>query len=452
MSEVEASEKKRLKINAEVEAAIRAESAISESDYKPTPQNPWLNSWSTGIDDRIPYLSINPNYCVLYKRKPSEAIDDDKLKLDIAAAVKAPNILELFPDETKQYGYSDDFVHPINLINSGDNRNENLKKNKINPYGSKKSSGRIKLALNWLQNISKKQKVFCEELKKDVSFTLNHFTLTLPCYQVKSYTFKSGKKIFINDDNPYFNALPCCIQSVDFNYTDKYIKHELLNHFLTDLRRTYHVDSYVWRAETQENGNIHFHITTNQFIYLSDLRNLWNKVLGKTDMLESYHKKFSEMTFEQYKTYRNRHSRQKHSKLLAAYKYGKSTDWYSPNSTDVHAVWKINNITAYLAEYFTKKQLIRRRVEGCLWRLSELLSKLKKEVVFAVDQVAEELAHLWKYHPTKVKCKEWASIFCFKISDIKNIIPRSVIVEKFLNYRNKIFENYNQQKQLQLIS
>ena len=73
---------------------------------------------------------------------------------------------------------------------------------------------------------------------------------------------------------------------------------------------------------------------------------------------------------------------------------------------------------------------------------------LKKEVLFAVDEVGAELNYLWKHHASRVKCKEYASIFCFKIKDIANIIKDSVIVKKFVAYRNSVFENYNNQKQL----
>ncbi|GAH86291.1 unnamed protein product, partial [marine sediment metagenome] len=35
---------------------------------------------------------------------------------------------------------------------------------------------------------------------------------------------------------------------------------------------------YVWRAEKQENGNIHFHFIVDNFIPWNELRNTWNRI------------------------------------------------------------------------------------------------------------------------------------------------------------------------------
>ena len=43
-------------------------------------------------------------------------------------------------------------------------------------------------------------------------------------------------------------------------HTDDSIKEHMLQPFLYWLQRYYNC-SYVWKAETQINGNIHFHIT-----------------------------------------------------------------------------------------------------------------------------------------------------------------------------------------------
>lgn len=41
------------------------------------------------------------------------------------------------------------------------------------------------------------------------------------------------------------------------------------------------LDNYVWRAETQENGNIHFHLLADTFLNQHMLRRVWNNYLGK---------------------------------------------------------------------------------------------------------------------------------------------------------------------------
>lgn len=59
---------------------------------------------------------------------------------------------------------------------------------------------------------------------------------------------------------------------------DKYIKRQMLNIFLTDLRKRYKNLSYVWKAEVSKNSNIHFHIIVNQFVHWKEVRALWLNV------------------------------------------------------------------------------------------------------------------------------------------------------------------------------
>ena len=39
---------------------------------------------------------------------------------------------------------------------------------------------------------------------------------------------------------------------------------------------------------------------------------------------------------------------------LKRFEYGKKTNWSDPNTTDIHSVYKINNLAAYLSKYMAK--------------------------------------------------------------------------------------------------
>ena len=203
---------------------------------------------------------------------------------------------------------------------------------------SLKSSKALKVAVNWLNHLSKNQKVYCEQANRDISFKLNFITLTLPCPQVEGYCDIYGNYTSISDCSGYVSDVNLCKGVFDFAYTDEYCKHELLNHFLVILRRDFKVHNYIWRAETQKNGNIHFHITLNKFIYAKDLRDAWNRVLGKSDMIIKYQAKFSNMSFEEYKAYRLKFGKSKDKDIRKAFDFGISSNWLSPNTTDIHAV------------------------------------------------------------------------------------------------------------------
>jgi hypothetical protein len=124
-----------------------------------------------------------------------------------------------------------------------------------------------------------------------------------------------------------------------------------LNTFLITLERKFKVSVYLWKAESQNNGNIHFHILVNSFIPHQEIRSIWNSILdnlGYIDLFEKKHK------------HRN------------------------PNSTDIHGLYKdktgknIGNIGAYLAKYMSKNEDLKRGIDGRLWGCSDNL----KQVVF----------------------------------------------------------------------
>ena len=49
-------------------------------------------------------------------------------------------------------------------------------------------------------------------------------------------------------------------------HSDNEIKSKCLNQFLIELKKNHSVSRYIWKAEKQENNNIHFHIIADKFI------------------------------------------------------------------------------------------------------------------------------------------------------------------------------------------
>lgn len=367
----------------------------------------------------IPYLKIYPNYLVQYYERSSLRMHS--------------RLSDYYEANKNQY-------------------KENFEDNSAEGMLSRKASKSLKLAINWLNFLSKNQKVYCAELSKDVNFKLNFLTLNLPVYQVKYIELSDGQRIPPERSEQYWKYVNEGSAYAVLNYSDEYCKHDLLNHFLTLLRRDFKCHNYIWRAETQKNGNIHFHITTNKFLYAKDVRDAWNRVLSKTDMLDKYQTKFCNLTYSEYKQYRYKSGKSKEKELQKAYKFGCETNWLSPNTTDIHAVWKIKNIAAYLCEYITKNNSNRRLLSGFLWRSSMLLAKLKGARELVTNAVDDELRYLIKTAKNKIIQTDFATIFCFDIKNIKNIFGNSKIVEKFSLYRQKIFDGYINQNHLLLTS
>lgn len=76
--------------------------------------------------------------------------------------------------------------------------------------------------------------------------------------------------------------------SQEQKHTDGWIKNNMLKNFIDALRKRYPAISYIWKAETQKNGNIHFHICTDHFIPVAYINYLWNRIQHKNGYLDKY--------------------------------------------------------------------------------------------------------------------------------------------------------------------
>lgn len=252
-------------------------------------------------------------------------------------------------------------------------RDENLRKNTPNGVLSKKAKKRIENALKWLLFMSKEKKIYHRPLHRFVKFKICFVTVTLASKQ---------------------------------HHSDKIIKSQLLNQLLTELRQQYNMKHYIWRAEKQANGNIHFHILTNVFIPQDSLCKMWNRIQNKLGYVDDYSRRMrSEISsFSDY--YNAFIDSGTYSQLQQRYIKGKACNWNNPNSTDIHSVRKVKNIAAYLMKYFTKssQQTGAKDVDksqesiilGKIWGLSESLSKLKTITTGIGSELNTELNNVFE--------------------------------------------------------
>lgn len=135
-------------------------------------------------------------------------------------------------------------------------------------------------------------------------------------------------------------------------HSDKEIKRALLQPFIRMMRSKWKVVNYIWKAEAQSNGNIHFHITIDKYIAWQEVRLVWNT-------------------------------------LQESLGYVTRSSIEDPNSTDIHAVYKKENPAAYMCKELSKKDFYKSEGEHTKWSehyYKELLEitacdvKSKKEV------------------------------------------------------------------------
>jgi hypothetical protein len=242
-----------------------------------------------------PVLQVRPNTLLVYVRREwnpvvLEAAKTKRAKESTGRKKSQPALPDLFRS-TKSVQYLPALMRVSTSPKSeADSLTRNFRGRKA--YSgeiTEHSRKRLKRAINLL--IAQAQWKTATDYKsgKEYKFLINFVTLTLPAAQGK--------------------------------ITDKEVKTKVLDPWLKKAKRKWNLKSYVWRAERQGNGNIHFHITADVFIPYQELQNTWNDNLEALGLITE---------FEKVHGHRN------------------------PNSTDVHSVNKISNIAGYILKYMSK--------------------------------------------------------------------------------------------------
>lgn len=175
----------------------------------------------------------------------------------------------------------------------------------------------------------------------------------------------------------------------------------LLKPFIQWLTKTKGVSKYIWKAELQNRGQIHYHITLPNVIHWEEIRNKWNYLQYKAGLLENY-----------YKTYGH----------------------YNPNSTDIHQVYKIKNIEAYLIKYISKSDQNLNSIGGKIWDAS---INLKGKKYFSTEFNSTNEKNLLRMD-NEEKLKEWSNEFCTIIQTKGNKISKVLTPEQRHNLKQHI--------------
>lgn len=208
------------------------------------------------------------------------------------------------------------------------------------------------------------------------------------------------------------------------DHKDEFIKRFIFWPWLEIIRRYYGVQEYIWRAEKQANGNIHFHILIDKFIKHELVRYHWNYHLAKYGYIAAYadvRKKLAPLELALLKMFKpelepsqckvrielaaksfiENHIPDKtfipeilrFSKYLCSRPAGITFQsitariasdmrqgFNNPNSSDIHAPHKIKNLVSYVIKYMAKKKGSESKeiaISGRCWGRSDGLEKLQ---------------------------------------------------------------------------
>jgi len=305
-------------------------------------------------------------------------------------------------------------VEPDDNVEKND-RPEQFEDNRSYGVMSKVTQRKVCKIIDWLILMADEKFYKAIGYKTGVRFRINFVTLTLSSAQI---------------------------------HTDDQIKKQLLQPFLKIAGRKWNLKNYVQRSEAQYNGNIHFHLITDKFIPHDQLRNVWNNLqarLGYIDRYREERKAFHKSGFrvQTELLYRWTYNEQKN-----AFKKGMSHNWSSPNSTDVHKVKNINNLSAYLCKYCVKNSPVkpvpvdwkevqepdgrnladqtaeitrndpdaRRMIEGRVWSCNYELSRCRAWRDDLTDTIRDEINSLMDRFPRYVKHYDYHTVFYMPFS------------------------------------
>lgn len=315
--------------------------------------------------------------------------------------------IKLYPSKIVLYNqFISDNIYSKNSV-----INENKIRTKKSNHGdtlSLRSIKKISTIIDYLVFMSKSKNLYDFKGNR-YKFKLNFITLTLPSKQL---------------------------------HDDQFLVNNCLNQFLIEIKKKYNVDKYIWRAERQRNGNIHFHIITDKYIFWNDIRTIWNRIINKYDYVNNYSKHMQKYHKKGFRINKKLYEHGwDYSKQYNAYISGKLTNWFNPNTTDVHSIKKVGNLKIYLLKYFTK-QYQNENIKCNLWGCSRNLSNLTGVSNELDIQLLNEVNILFDSNKTKVVKNDFATILYFSYVDL--YVNRLWALLKLLyNQINSVFKKIN---------
>lgn len=332
------------------------------------------------------------------------------------------------------YGYTiykvlqnrEDFSRP-NYHKIDNKKGENKHQHGI----SKGAARKIKAALNMLVYIADDKPLYPNDKDCKLFFKVNTITLTLPAKQI---------------------------------HTDEQIKSLILDPFIKSCKYHFSMSNYFWKAEVQENGNIHFHLETDCYMDKDKLRHLWNHQLNRYGIIDAYRQNQIEKHKDGF--YYNKNQYFLHYKTglktkidyqtqKKAYDKAVANNWSDPNTTTIRAIVDVNNLAAYLIAYLSKKDLwkkeitkserddiermekenvplgliqskhaccVKRSISGKIWDCSKKLKKTGLKVE-NVNIYQDELNYMLENEVEKVLYNEHCTVFIKKFAFQKMYPP-----------------------------
>lgn len=240
-----------------------------------------------------------------------------------------------------------------------------------------------------LNLISKQKITYQGEMSPSAQIKMKRIIL---CWSDAVREFNKSVSSYKSADFKKFVFITLTLPSYQF-HSDKELKKNLLAPFMRNLREIHGCDNYIWKAESQENGNLHFHIIVDQFIAKDLIDKYWLNALESMGYLDEFEKKHG---------HRN------------------------PPCCNVQLVKNQVDIEKYIGKYVGKSENYR-KIDGAVWKCSKKLSTLRYFEIER-DHVIEQ--NLQKYaiqHEKSFKSTDHCNIYNLDNDPFESILSISAL-------------------------
>lgn len=176
-------------------------------------------------------------------------------------------------------------------------------------------------------------------------------------------------------------------QKIELKTANKQLLEPLLKH----LRQVHGMTGYVWKVEVQKRGQLHYHIVSDVYIHYQELRNKWNKLLYKAGFMTEYIKE---------------------------------TGHSNANSTDIHSVKKVKDLSSYLLKYFTKQEQNPVALKGKIWDCSKNLKAAKYFETDLTEDLEYDIFKLQQLQKAIIKHKDSFTFIKFQGFKSYQVFPK----------------------------
>lgn len=182
------------------------------------------------------------------------------------------------------------------------------------------------------------------------------------------------------------------------NESDIEIKRRYLNVWLQNLERVHKGINWLWVAEAQKNGNIHFHVVVDRYVQFEWARRTWNRVMNNGDYILRFKDKFGHA---------------------------------DAPSVNVHGQKGMGNPAAYITKYLTGDKFVR-ELGGRKWGCCDRLRDLDRYSLNRGEEIEEMLCGKFAHQLTNVEYGAFSTAYFFRTPIVHNGVWDCILSDWFL--------------------